>query len=473
MTHLDLAPISSVSGTVRLPGSKSISNRMLLLAALAEGETRVRDVLDSDDTRCMLTALRALGVPCHDGGLNGVRITGAAGALPVRSAELYLGNAGTAFRPLTAVLAVLGGAYRLSGVARMHERPIGDLVDALRRVGAQLDYLGESGFPPLRIGEGAIDLSAPVRVRGNISSQFVTALLIALPLVRRECALEIEGELISKPYVEMTLNTLRRFGVDVERRGWNRFVIPETAGYRSPGEVFVEGDASAASYFLAAGAIAGLRGAAPVRVEGVGRNSIQGDVRFTETLQRMGARITMGENWIEATAGEEAKQRGKLQALDADLNHIPDAAMTAAVLALFADGPSTLRNIGSWRVKETDRIAAMATELRKFGAVVEEGPDFLRVTPPPGFGVAPPASHLPPPEVPRTVTLSPSAGRGDDTPSTSGLSRPVAVDTYDDHRMAMCFSLVALAGVPIRINDPECVRKTFPQYFDVLASISQ
>jgi 3-phosphoshikimate 1-carboxyvinyltransferase len=367
----------------------------------------------------------------------------------VREADLYLGNAGTAFRPLTAVLAVLGGDYRLTGVARMHERPIGDLVEALRGAGAGIDYLGQQGYPPLRIRGGALEPSAPVRVRGNISSQFVTALLIALPLARRECVVEVDGELISKPYVEMTLNTLARFGVHVERHAWSRFVVPTSAGYRSPGEVFVEGDASSASYFLAAGAIAGLRGGA-VRVEGVGRDSIQGDVRFTEVLERMGARIATGGNWIEVTAGHEAKARGKLRALDADLNHVPDAAMTAAVAALFADGTSTLRNIGSWRVKETDRIAAMAAELRKFGAGVEEGADFLRVTPPPGFGVASPASGLAPPASP-----------------------PIAVDTYDDHRMAMCFSLAALAGIPVRINDPECVRKTFPRYFDVLASISR
>ena len=446
MSYFDLEPIEAVGGTIRLPGSKSISNRMLLLAALAEGETVVRDVLDSDDTRYMLDALRALGVACRPEGANCVRIAGAAGRLPVRRADLYLGNAGTAFRPLTAVLAVSGGDYHLSGVPRMHERPIGDLVDALTGAGARIDYAGQRGYPPLRILEGSLDLSAPLRVRGNISSQFVTALLIALPLARRECIVEVDGELISKPYVDMTLRTLERFGVKVEREEWRRFMLPATSGYRSSGEVFVEGDASSASYFLAAGAIGGLRDGGVVRVEGVGRNSIQGDVRFTEVLERMGARIAMGDNWIEATAGEEAKRRGALRALDADLNHIPDAAMTAAVAALFADGTSTLRNIGSWRVKETDRLAAMATELRKCGATVEEGVDFLRITPPPGFGVTPPASHLPP---------------------------PIAIDTYDDHRIAMCFSLAALAGLRVRINDPECVRKTFPAYFDVLASISR
>jgi 3-phosphoshikimate 1-carboxyvinyltransferase len=486
MTYLDLGPVASVGGAVRLPGSKSISNRMLLLAGRAAGETRLRDVLDSDDTRHMLEALRTLGVRCHGEGADCVRIAGVAGRFPVREAELHLGNAGTAFRPLTAVLAVLGGDYRLSGVARMHERPIGDLVDALRGAGAHIDYMAQPGYPPLRTREGTLDLAAPVRVRGNISSQFVTALLIALPLARRECELEIEGELISKPYVEMTLNTLGRFGVNVKRQGWSRFFVPATSGYRSPGEVFVEGDASSASYFLAAGAIGGLRGGGPVRVEGVGGNSIQGDVRFTETLERMGARITLGENWIEATAGEEARRRGKLRALDADLNHIPDAAMTAAVAALFADGPSTLRNIGSWRVKETDLIAAMATELRKFGAGVEEGADYLRITPPPGLPLTPtvspstgrgsntsPASRHPPPGVPLAPTLSPTRGEVASSPAASHLPPPVAVDTYDDHRIAMCFSLVALAGIPVRINDPECVRKTFPQYFDVLASISQ
>ena len=439
MSTLELAPIGRVRGTVKLPGSKSISNRTLLLAALARGQTRVRDVLDSDDTRHMVAALRALGVEISDEGGNTLLVTGTGGAFPVKSAELFLGNAGTAYRPLTAVLAVAGGEYTLSGVPRMNERPIGDLVDALHAIGARIDYLGETGFPPLKIHPGKIALDRPVQVRGSVSSQFVTGLLMALPLAGRACTLEIVGELISKPYVEITLNTLRRFGVEVERRGWEKFIIPEGARYESPGEIFVEGDASSASYFLAAGAISGLTGGGPVRVEGVGRASIQGDVRFAEILERMGAQVTMGENWIEAGAGAEARARGRLSALDADLNHIPDAAMTAAVAALFADGTSTLRNIASWRVKETDRIAAMAAELRKLGATVEEGADSLRITPPAGARLAPQAS----------------------------------IDTYDDHRMAMCFSLAALGGVPVRINDPECVSKTFPGYFEVLASIAE
>jgi 3-phosphoshikimate 1-carboxyvinyltransferase len=426
MDHLDLQPIRRVSGSVRMPGSKSISNRVLLLAALASGETVVRDSLEADDTRVMLAALGALGIKAMSASPPEIRIQGCAGAIPVRSADLFLGNAGTAFRPLTAVLAMAEGDYRLSGVPRMHERPIGDLVDALRAVGAHIDYLGLEGFPPLAIHPGRMALDPPVRVRGGVSSQFLTALLMALPLARRDSTVEVAGDLISRPYVEITLNLMRRFGVDVRRDGWKTFHIPGSRGYASPGQIHVEGDASSASYFLAAGAIAG----GPVKVEGIGRDGIQGDVRFVEVLERMGAQVSVGPNWIEA------RSSGRLRALDADLNHIPDAAMTAAMMALFADGPSTLRNIASWRVKETDRIAAMATELRKVGASVEEGADYLRIAPPERF-------------------------------------QPATIDTYDDHRMAMCFSLAALGGVPVRINDPGCVAKTFPEYFRVFATLAQ
>jgi len=439
MDHLDLAPIRRVRGTVKLPGSKSISNRILLLAALARGETVIRDLLASDDTRYMLDALRTLGIDCGMQGSEAVRVRGAGGAPPVKAAALFLGNAGTAFRPLTAVLALAGGHYTLTGVARMHERPIGDLVDALRQLGADVRYLGKNGYPPLELHPAELKAIDAVGVRGDISSQFVTALLIALPLLGRRIRVDIVGELTSRPYVEITLNTLRRFGVEVAREGWSAFTVPAGSGYASPGEIFVEGDASSASYFLAAGAISGLTGGGPVRVEGVGRDSIQGDVRFTEILERMGAEVTVGGNWIEAKAGPAAVKRGHLAAIDADLNHIPDAAMTVAMLALFADAPSTLRNIGSWRVKETDRIAAMATELRKLGAVAEEGGDYLRVMPPPG----------------------------------SKLKPGAVIDTYDDHRMAMCFSLAALGGVAVRIRDPGCVAKTFPEYFQVLESIAE
>ncbi len=436
MDYLDLAPIRRVSGTVKLPGSKSISNRTLLLAALAEGETSIHEVLDSDDTRYMLDALRALGIDCTGAGAHEVRVRGASGVFPCKSAELFLGNAGTAFRPLTAALALSGGEYRLSGVARMHERPIGDLVDALNRMGADIAYLGTPGFPPLAIHPGAIRAAGEVTVRGDVSSQFLTALLLSLPLTGAGARIKVDGELVSKPYVDITLNLMRRFGVDVARDGWSAFVIPGAARYKSPGDIYVEGDASSASYFLAAGAIGGLTGGGPVRVEGVGASSIQGDVRFIDTLRAMGAGIETGSNWISATAGADALRARRLRAIDADFNHIPDAAMTVAMLALFADGTSTLRNIGSWRVKETDRIAAMATELRKVGAQIEEGADWLKVTPPPAF-------------------------------------RPATIDTYDDHRMAMCFSLVALGGVTVRINDPRCVAKTFPDYFSVLAGITR
>jgi 3-phosphoshikimate 1-carboxyvinyltransferase len=412
MDSLELKPARRASGSVRLPGSKSISNRVLLLAALAQGKTQVGGLLDADDTRVMREALSKLGVAFAKNAINGV-----GGPFPVKKAELFLGNAGTAFRPLTAALAMSKGEYRLSGVPRMHERPIGDLVDALRAIGARVDYVGKEGFPPLMVHPGMIRAQT-VKVRGDVSSQFLTALLMALPLAGTNSRIEVQGELISKPYVEITLNVMRRFGVEVRRTGWRYFEVP-AATYRSPGTILVEGDASSASYFLAAGAIGG----GPVRVEGVGRESIQGDVRFTEVLERMGARVLIQENAIEVSGDGK-----KLRPIDMDLNHIPDAAMTAAVMALFADGPSTLRNIASWRVKETDRLAAMATELRKLGAQVEEGPDFLKITPGP-------------------------------------LKPGVAIDTYDDHRVAMSLSLAVLGGVPVTIKDPGCVAKTFPEYF--------
>ena len=427
MEFIDLQPISRMAGTVVLPGSKSISNRTLLLAALAEGVTEVKGLLASDDTSHMLSALATLGVKCEQqGDSRDYRVQGVGGVLPVKRADLFLGNAGTAFRPLTAALALSQGDYKLSGVPRMHERPIGDLVDALRQLGADVAYLGNDGFPPLQLKPAAIKAGGRVQIRGNVSSQFLTALLMALPLTGVTTTVEVVGELISKPYIEITLNLMRRFGVEVERHGWQEFVVHGGQRYISPGLIHVEGDASSASYFLAAGAIGG----GPVRVEGVGKTSIQGDIRFAETLAAMGATITMGDNWVEASGS------GKLKAIDADLNHIPDAAMTIAVAALFADGTTTIRNIASWRVKETDRIAAMATELRKVGATVEEGADYIRVTPP--------------------QTLTPNA----------------AIDTYDDHRMAMCFSLVALGGVPVRINDPKCVGKTFPEYFEVFGKLA-
>jgi 3-phosphoshikimate 1-carboxyvinyltransferase len=440
---LDLPPLARAAGTVRLPGSKSISNRVLLLAALAEGTTVIHDLLDSDDTEVMRSALRELGCGVESRG-GKLDVTGLGGRLVRRSAQLFLGNAGTAMRPLAAALAVLaarqGGRFELDGTARMRERPIGDLVDALRRIGCSVDYLGAEGYPPLRLGaaSGPLDASTPIRVRGDVSSQFLTALLLALPLVAAgaERAIEVEGVLISKPYVEITLNLMARFGVTVRREGWQRFSIPPDSRYRSPGEVRVEGDASSASYFVAAGAL-GATGA-PVRIEGVGLDSIQGDIRFVDAARAMGAIVTGTPGALEVRRG-----RWPLEAVTLDCTDIPDAAMTLAAMALFARGTTRLTGIASWRVKETDRIAAMAAELRKCGAAVDEGADWIAVTAP-------------------------------------AVWRAPVVATYDDHRMAMCLALAAFNGtlgpgqaVPVRILDPRCVGKTFPDFFETLFGVAE
>ena len=436
---LDIPPLGSAGGRVLLPGSKSISNRLLLLSALCSGTTTLHDLLDSDDTLVMLNALRQLGCGVRSEGTS-VTIEGLGGVLKNRQAALFMGNAGTAMRPLTAALAVLGGDFELRGIPRMHERPIGDLVDALRQLGCRIDYLEQDGFPPLRIGQPALVLDRPIQVRGDVSSQFLTALLMALPLVaKHDIAIEVQGELISRPYIEITLNLLARFGVQVKRQDWQRFVIPGQCQLRSPGIMYVEADASSASYFIALGAIAPSSGQA-IRIDGVGAASIQGDIRFIDAARSMGASIESGPNWLQVTR-EPSRGLQPLQAIDLDCNHIPDAAMTLAVMALYANGTTTLRNIASWRVKETDRIAAMATELRKFGAAVVEGPDFIQITPP-----ASPADW-----------------------------RAASVHTYDDHRMAMCFSLAAFnrAALPVRIMDPKCVGKTYPDYFESLFSVVQ
>jgi 3-phosphoshikimate 1-carboxyvinyltransferase len=462
---LDLPALRAAAGTVNLPGSKSISNRVLLLAALCAGTTTIHDLLDSDDTRVMLVALKTLGCAITQNGST-VQITGLGGKLSNDQATLFLGNAGTAMRPLTAALAVLGGDFELGGIARMHERPIGDLVDALRQLGCRIDYLGNDGFPPLRIGKPALSLGQAIQVRGDVSSQFLTALLMALPLVAmhraptlpaargslppegavqprggpsdaQDIVIEVVGELISRPYIEITLNLLARFGVQVQRDGWQRFTIPAGCKLQSPGELHVEADASSASYFIALGAIAnGIGGLSGIRIQGVGADSIQGDIRFVEAARMMGAQVESGPNWLHIRRGA-----WPLKAIELDCNHIPDAAMTLAAMALYADGTTTLRNIASWRVKETDRIAAMANELRKLGASVVEGADYIQVTPPAGLG----------------------------------QWKPGTIHTYDDHRVAMCFSLAAFnpAGIPVRIEDPKCVAKTFPDYFETLFSVSQ
>ncbi|MFN5178550.1 bifunctional 3-phosphoshikimate 1-carboxyvinyltransferase/cytidylate kinase [Limnohabitans sp.] len=434
---LDLPPLDSAAGAVTLPGSKSISNRVLLLSALCEGTTVVHDLLDSDDTRVMLQALRQLGCGVDVQGPM-VTITGLGGRpWPQQTVEFFMGNAGTAMRPLTAALAVHGGDFTLKGVQRMHERPIGDLVDALRELGCVIDYLGNKGYPPLRVRPPTLRLDQPIPVRGDVSSQFLTALLMALPLAAehlssgRAITIEVVGELISRPYIEITLTLLARYGIAVERQGWERFVIPAGSRYRSPGSIHVEADASSASYFIALGAIAQGHG---IRIQGVGADSIQGDIRFVEAAQLMGAQITSGPNWLEI-------QRGAwpLKGISLDCNHIPDAAMTLAVMALYADSPTTLSNIASWRVKETDRIAAMANECRKLGATVEEGPDWIKIHPLP-----------------------------------AGQWQRASIHTYDDHRVAMCFSLAAFNAdrVPVRIEDPRCVAKTFPDYFETLFSVA-
>ncbi|QDL55248.1 bifunctional 3-phosphoshikimate 1-carboxyvinyltransferase/cytidylate kinase [Rhodoferax aquaticus] len=438
---LDIPPLTHAQGDVTLPGSKSISNRVLLLAALSSGTTTVHDLLDSDDTAVMLDALATLGCAIERTGKT-ARITGLGGKLPNPSAKLFLGNAGTAMRPLTAALAVLGGDFELGGVARMHERPIGDLVDALLQLGCDVRYKGQTGYPPLHIGLPSLRLDAPIQVRGDVSSQFLTALLMALPLVaERDIEIEVLGELISRPYIEITLKLLAQFGVTVSRptgpNAWQRFTIPAGAKLQSPGDVYVEADASSASYFIALGAIStAAEGSNGIKIHGVGASSIQGDIRFIEAASHMGAHIESGPNWLHIS-----RKAWPLKAIDLDCNHIPDAAMTLAVMALYADGTTTLRNIASWRVKETDRLSAMATELRKLGATVVEGADFIQVTPPP----------------------------------TVAAWQAASIHTYDDHRIAMCFSLAAFnpARLPVRIEDPKCVAKTFPDYFEALFSVTQ
>ncbi|CAM8345854.1 AroA 5-enolpyruvylshikimate-3-phosphate synthase [Candidatus Methylopumilus planktonicus] len=419
-----LKAVQSVSGQVTLPGSKSITNRILLLSAIADGATTIIGPLVSDDTLHMIDALKKLQVDLTQKDNGDILIHGTRGNFKNKSAEIFLGNAGTAFRPLTAALSLSKGQYTLSGLPRMHERPIKDLVDALLQLNADITYLGQEGYPPLKISPSEIMINGPIKIKGDISSQFLTSLLMAMPLTKKEVVVEIEGDLISKPYIDITLNLMARFGIHVKKIDWKHFVIPGSTSYVSPGEIFVEGDASSASYFLAAGALAG-----DIEVKGIGRNSIQGDVKFAEALVLMGADINILEASIQVT------KVAALQAINLDCNHIPDAAMTLAVLALFAKGTTKLLNIGSWRVKETDRIKAMATELRKLGAAVTEGNDFIEITPP------------------------------------LKIKEHVEIDTYDDHRMAMCFSLVSLRNIPITINDPACVNKTFPTYFEVLESI--
>ncbi|EJM3906345.1 3-phosphoshikimate 1-carboxyvinyltransferase [Salmonella enterica] len=424
MESLTLQPIARVDGAINLPGSKSVSNRALLLAALACGKTVLTNLLDSDDVRHMLNALSALGINYT---LSADRtrcdITGNGGALRAPGAlELFLGNAGTAMRPLAAALCLGQNEIVLTGEPRMKERPIGHLVDSLRQSGANIDYLEQENYPPLRLRGGFT--GGDIEVDGSVSSQFLTALLMTAPLAPKDTIIRVKGELVSKPYIDITLNLMKTFGVEIANHHYQQFVVKGGQQYHSPGRYLVEGDASSASYFLAAGAIKG----GTVKVTGIGRKSMQGDIRFADVLEKMGATITWGDDFIACT-------RGELHAIDMDMNHIPDAAMTIAITALFAKGTTTLRNIYNWRVKETDRLFAMATELRKVGAEVEEGHDYIRITPP-------------------------------------AKLQHADIGTYNDHRMAMCFSLVALSDTPVTILDPKCTAKTFPDYFEQLARMS-
>lgn len=424
MESLTLQPIARVDGAINLPGSKSVSNRALLLAALACGKTVLTNLLDSDDVRHMLNALSALGINYT---LSADRtrcdITGNGGPLRASGAlELFLGNAGTAMRPLAAALCLGQNEIVLTGEPRMKERPIGHLVDSLRQGGANIDYLEQENYPPLRLRGGFT--GGDIEVDGSVSSQFLTALLMTAPLAPKDTIIRVKGELVSKPYIDITLNLMKTFGVEIANHHYQQFVVKGGQQYHSPGRYLVEGDASSASYFLAAGAIKG----GTVKVTGIGRKSMQGDIRFADVLEKMGATITWGDDFIACT-------RGELHAIDMDMNHIPDAAMTIATTALFAKGTTTLRNIYNWRVKETDRLFAMATELRKVGAEVEEGHDYIRITPPAKLHHA-------------------------------------DIGTYNDHRMAMCFSLVALSDTPVTILDPKCTAKTFPDYFEQLARMS-
>ncbi|CCW29539.1 3-enolpyruvylshikimate-5-phosphate synthetase [Xenorhabdus nematophila F1] len=425
MQSLTLQPISRINGTINLLGSKSVSNRALLLAAFAKGTTRLTNLLDSDDIRYMLNALTALDIPyrlsadrtvCEVEGRSG-NITGKSGL------ELFLGNAGTAMRPLAAALCLGDNEIVLTGEPRMKERPIGHLVDALRQGGAKIDYIEQENYPPLHIKGGFS--GGKVTVDGSVSSQFLTALLMAAPLAVNNTEIHIQGDLVSKPYIDITLALMKSFGVTVENHQYQVFYIRGRQQYLSPGQYLVEGDASSASYFLAAAAIKG----GIVRVTGIGKNSLQGDTKFANVLEQMGATIRWGDDFVEC-------ERGTLTGIDMDMNAIPDAAMTIATTALFAQGETVIRNIYNWRVKETDRLNAMATELRKVGAEVEEGLDYIRVIPPEKIQHA-------------------------------------EIETYNDHRVAMCFSLVALSNTPVTILDPGCTAKTFPDYFNQLEKLSQ
>ena len=419
---LTLSPIRKISGIVNLPGSKSLSNRILLLSMLAKGQTEIQNLLDSDDIRRMVEALEKLGIQLEENRAeNRISVSGTAGLIPVSEATLMLGNAGTAIRPLTAAMTLGHGRFVLDGVARMRERPIIDLVDGLSQLGANLSCLNGTDCPPVEVIADGLP-GGKTRLSGAISSQYLTAILLVAPYAKSEVEIEITDKLVSVPYVEMTLRLMQRFGVEVNQKNAQSFRIPRQQ-YQSPGRIFVEGDASSASYFLAGAAI--TKGT--VTVKGCGTESIQGDARFAEVLEKMGAKVEWSPQQVKLTGAF-------LNGIDVDMNQMPDAAMTLAVAALFASGPTAIRNIYNWRVKETERLQAVSRELRKLGAVVEEGYDYLVIQPPEQIKAA-------------------------------------SIETYDDHRMAMAFSLAACGKSPVTINKPDCVSKTFPDYFEVLSGL--
>ena len=427
MNELFLAPASLKKSTVSLPGSKSITNRALLLAALSKEPCQLHNVLEADDSYYLCEALKRLGIIINRQHDNIWQVCGQ-GGLFLPETDLFLGNAGTAFRSLTAVLALQQSHYRLHGTTRMHERPIGDLVDALKQIGAHIQYKNNVGYPPLHINPFVDNHHTELYVSGKVSSQFLSALLIALPQLQRPLTIYLKDQLISQPYVDMTLKLLTQFGVKINKNQQQSFVIPARQSYRAPKHYWIEGDASSASYFWAASYLSGV----PIQVEGVGKNSIQGDITFLQHLHNLGATITYGEH-ITSVSRNPAQ---KIPAFDINAKDIPDAAMVFCIIALAAEGTSHIRGVESWRVKETDRLNAMACELQKLGAQVNTDNDSISITPP------------------------------------EQLTANAHIKTYDDHRMAMCFSLVSLLHVPIVIHEPNCVNKTFPDFFHRFADVT-
>ena len=426
MNEITLKASKQVRGCIKLPGSKSITNRVLLMAALGSGVTKLIDPLRSEDTDQMINALIKLGVSVKEvnDDKNIIEIKGAEHNFPNKNTNLFLGNSGTTFRPLAAVLAMMRGDYYLSGIERMHERPIKDLVDALEQMRSSIRYEKDYGYPPITINNSSIEISEPIQIKGDISSQYLTALLIAGPISNNEFNIEVIGDLISKPYIDITLKLLTKFNIFYNNDNWRLFSLKKDSVYRNPTKIFVEGDASSASYFFAAASLAGS-----IEIKGINKDSIQGDLKFLDIISKMGAKIEYKSDSIQVS------KASNLKGLEIDCIEIPDAAMTLAIMAVFADKPTKLKNIGSWRVKETDRILAMDNELTKMGVEVSTTHDSMTIFP------------------------------------QKQLNDNISIETYNDHRIAMCFSLFCLKNLNITIQDPNCVNKTYPDYFKDLKSV--